>query len=239
MSRNSKPESTKPEATGSGLTWRSVAALGLLLSGFWIWLSPDNSFHPTCTYTVNARVSADVEVSGQKLSSEVVYQNSRSRKWIAVMNSAGCSQKYGNALVYRLANDSLLIVSARLCNAATREVARSGHVNVMSACTGRQAKQDAAFIVDSATRPSTWRPAFNGVDFQITRMTAISTWANPSDDIASVAPKLLLSKFEYGQPVSIQWGKSPEVLIDYWRRYDVRKQRPDRSFEFFVRYDGT
>ena len=46
------------------------------------------------------------------------------------MNSAGCKQRYGNALVYRLANDSVLILPARLCYAAEKEFGASGHVDI-------------------------------------------------------------------------------------------------------------
>ncbi len=205
----------KTRATGRRLPWGSLIVAGLVFFGLWIWFSPPNSFHPLCTYTVNARVSAEVEVSGEKLSSTVVHQNSRSRQWIAIMNSAGCKQRYGNALVYRLANDSVLIIPARLCSAAGKAFAASGHVDVLRSCTGGQARQDRGFIVNSATRPEKWRAATNGVDFRITRMTATSTWSNPTDDIASIAPNLLGAYFKYDRSRSITWSESPETVISY------------------------
>ncbi len=154
------------------------------------------------------------------------------------MNSAGCKQRYGNALVYRLANDSVLIVPARLCHGAQKEFAASGHVDILSACAGNQARQDRAYIVDSASRPETWRPATNGVDFRIVSMTATSTWRHPTDDIETIAPNLLKSYFHHDRSRGITWAKTPETVIDYARRYDLKKQRPDKSFEFDVRYDG-
>ncbi|OYW54817.1 MAG: hypothetical protein B7Y80_11135 [Hyphomicrobium sp. 32-62-53] len=154
------------------------------------------------------------------------------------MNSAGCKQRYGNALVYRLPNDSVLIVAAKLCYAAQKEFAASGHVDVLRACTGKQARQDRAYIVDTADRPETWRPATNGIDFRILSMTATSTWRHPTDDIQSIAPNLLKSYFQNDRSRDIQWGDTPETVIDYARRYDVKKTRPDKSFEFDVRYQG-
>lgn len=227
----------KPEATGRRIAWSALIPVGLVLAGIWIWLSPPNSFHPTCTYTVNARVSADVLFSGKMFTAEVVYQNAHSRKWISIMNSAGCVPKYGNALLYKSADDKVLIVSARLCRSAVQEIARTGKVDVLQACSGRQARQDSGFIVDSATQPSAWRMARNGIDFQITRMTATSTWNSPADDIEETAPGLLTSKFEYGRSISVPWSKSPETLITHRRRYDARRHRPNRSFEFEVRYE--
>ena len=238
MSRNAKLPGENPGSTGRRPPWGSLIVAGLVLFGLWIWISPPNSFHPTCTYTVNAQVTAEVEISGERLSSTVVHQNSRSRRWISIMNSAGCKQRYGNALVYRLANDSVLILPARLCYAAEKEFVASGHVDILRACAGDQARQDHAFIVDSASRPERWRTASNGVSYRIVSMTATSTWRHPTDDIASIAPNLLGAYFERDPGRGITWGKTPETVIDYSRRYDIKKHRPDKSFEFKVRYEG-
>lgn len=192
-----------------------------------IWRSPTYSFHPTCTYTVNARVSADVEITGQTLSSTVTYQNSRSRGWISMMNSAGCKQLYGDALTYRLANDSVLIVPAQICREGEQILAESGHVDIVSACTGKQAHQNSGFIVDSASRPGKWYAVSNPTDFRIDSMTAVSTWSNPADDIASVAPNLLKSDFKFGRN---QWWKSPERIISFERRH-----RADQAYAFEVK----
>ena len=236
MSRESQHTGKMARLSGRRIAWRVSAAAGVVLFCLWILVSPPNSFHPTCTYTVNAHVTAEIEVSGEKLTSTVVHQNSRSRAWISIMNSAGCKQRYGNALVYRLKNDSVLIVAARLCYAAEKEFTAHGHADILRACTGKQARQDRAYIVDSANRPAAWRPATNGVDFRILSMSASSTWRHPTDDIGSIAPNLLKSHFKYDRSRGIKWGDTPETVIDYWRRYDVKKTRPDRSFEFEVRY---
>ncbi len=238
MSRNSSQPDEKPGARRIRVPWGSLAVAGMIAFGFWLWVSPVYSFHPTCTYTVNARVTADIEVDGEKLTAAVVHQNSRSRGWISIMNSAGCKQRYGNALVYRLANDSVLIVAAKLCSAAQKELAASGHVDILRSCTGQQARQDRAYIVDSASRPETWRPATNGVDFRILSMSATSTWRHPTDDIEAVAPNLLKSYFQNDRSRGITWGDTPETVIDYARRYDIKKHRADRSFEFEVQYGG-
>ena len=236
MFRMTQQTGEAPNPTGRRLPWGSLTLAGIVLFGFWLWFSPPNSFHPMCTYSVNAAVTADVEVEGEKLTSTVVYQNSGSRAWISIMNSAGCQQRYGDALVYRLPSDSVLIVAAKLCYAAQKEVAASGHVDVLRACTGKQARQDRAYIVDTADRPETWRPATNGVDFRILSMTATSTWRHPTDDIQSIAPNLLKSYFHNDRSRGIQWSDTPETVIDYARRSDVKKTRPDKSFEFDVRY---
>ena len=207
--------------------------IGLIVLSVAIWRSPVYSFHPTCTYTVNARVSADVEIGGQKLSSAVVYQNSRSRRWITMINSAGCTQLYGDALTFRLSNDSVLIVPSRICYHGEQELAKSGRIDVLSVCTGKQAHQDSAFIVDSASRPTRWQSVVNGVDFRIVSMTAVSTWDNPADDIATIAPNLLKSEYKYAP--SSKWSQSPERVISFRRRYDERRHKPDQAYEFTVK----
>jgi hypothetical protein len=68
-----------------------------------------------------------------------------------MLNSAGCKQLYGDALTYRLANDSVLIVPSRLCLERERVLAKSGRVDVLRVCAGKQSRQDLSFIVDSAT----------------------------------------------------------------------------------------
>lgn len=233
MTRSTRPPANEPKTIARRLPWGAFAVMGLIIVSVAIWRSPVYSFHPTCTYTVNARVSADVEIDGQALSSTVVYQNSRSRRWFAMINSAGCNPLYGTALTFRTANDSVLIIPSRICYDGEMGFAKSGRIDVLSACTGKQAHQDSAFLVDSASRPTTWRSVVNGVDFRITSMTAVSTWANPADDIAGVAPNLLKSDFKYGR--SNQWSRSPEKLISFQRRYSERRHKPDQAYEFTLK----
>ncbi len=229
MSRNASQPGDTPGAARTRVPWGSLAVAGMIAFGFWLSLSPVYSFHPTCTYTVNARVTADIEIEGEILSATVVHQNSRSRGWISIMNSAGCKQRYGNALTYKLRDDRVLILPARLCYRGQKAFPTDGEFDVLSVCAGQSQGPDMAFMVDSATQPSRWQVVTNGIDFRIIRMTATSTWSNPTDDIATIAPNLLKSKFNHGQN---EWGRSPEPFIDFHRRYD--RSRPRDGFEFEV-----
>jgi hypothetical protein len=237
MSRNAPLPDEKQASSGRRIPWGLLGIGGMLAFAVYIWRSPVYSFHPMCTYSVNARVTADVEIGGETHSAAVVHQNSGSRQWIAIMNSAGCKQDYGTALVYRLADDRVLIVPARLCYAAVKDYAKSGTVDILQACTGDQARHELAYWVDSATQPGKWRPASHGVDFRMTRMTAVSTWSNPTDDIASVAPNLLTSRFQYDQRIT--WANSPESILSYSRRRRERQSKPDPALHFDVEYDGN
>lgn len=230
MSPNASQPGEKPASSRTRAPWGSLVLAGLIALGFWIWLSPVYSFHPTCTYTVNASVTADVEVGGEKLTATVVHQNSRSRRWISTMNSAGCKQRFGNALTYKLKDDRVLILPARLCQRGETAFPKSGELDVLRVCSGQRQGPDMAFMVDSATRPGRWKVIRNGIDFRITRMTATSTWSNPTDDIDSIAPILLRASFKYGQNA---WHRSPEPFIDFHRRYN--RNRPLDGFDFQVR----
>jgi hypothetical protein len=231
LSQDTDPPSSTRGAfkTTSALLALSVAGAAYLSFSFWF--SPSYSFHPLCTYTVNARVSADVEIAGQKLSSTVVYQNSRSRRWIATMNSAGCKRTHGTVLTFKLASGGVLIIPSRICHKGAEVLEDEGQLDVLTACTGKQAHQDSAFMVDSATSPRKWQSVSNPADFRIVSMTAVSTWAEPSDDIASTVPNLLKSNFKYGRN---QWARSPEAVISFDRRYKETRGKPDRAFEFEV-----
>jgi hypothetical protein len=208
-----------------------MSLVGMVLFGFYIFFSPAYSFHPLCTYSVNAYVTAEVEIDGVAMAATVVHQNSHSRQWISQLNSAGCQQRYGNALVYRLPDDRVLMLSARLFRAAVLSFAKTGHVDIARTCTGRQATQSTGFLIDTANRPERWRTATEGTDFRLVRMTATSTWNAASDDIATTAPNLLRSKFSH---VRQGWSHSPEPLINFHRRYDEVRHKPDKSFDFDV-----
>lgn len=239
MSRNASPTNDTPGLAATRvrrprIPWGSLAVAGLIAFGFWLWISPVYSFHPTCTYTVNARITADIEVDGEKLSATVVHQNSRSRGWISIMNSAGCKQRYGNALTFKLKDDRVLILPSRLCYRGQKAFPSSGDFDVLRACAGKNDGPDTAFMVDSATRPARWQVVTNGSDYRIIRMTATSTWSNPTDDIASIAPNLLKSEFKPDPQRS--WTRSPEPLINWHRRYN-RSLAPN-GFEFEVRNES-
>jgi hypothetical protein len=235
MSQDSGIGDRKQAGRGHGLLWGTLGAACASFMIVAIWRSPPYSFHPTCTYTVNASVTADVEIRGQELSSTVVYQDSRTRQWIAMLNSAGCKQSYGNALTYKLADDRILLIPTQICHSGAKILDESGRLDVLDFCRGRQAFQDSAFIIDSASKPQNWYPVRNGVDFRIRSMTAVSTRSQPTDDMASIAPNLLKADFKYPRQ---QWSRSPEKIIPFHRRYDERRNKPDQAYEFEVRYSG-
>lgn len=230
MSRDASPPGDNLGSPRPRVPWGSLALAGMIAFGFWVWLSPVYSFHPTCTYTLNARVTADIEVEGEKLSATVVHQNSRSRAWISLLNTAGCQQRYGNALTYRLRDDRVLILPSRLCYRGQKAFPSHGEFDVLRACAGHNQGPDTAFMVDSATRPGRWKVVTNGIDFRIIRMTATSTWRSPTDDIASIAPNLLKAEFKPDRQRS--WSRSPEPFIDWHRRYN--RSLPPNGFAFEV-----
>lgn len=224
----------EPQSSRSGylaLLWALVPVIASGGLAFWYMFSPVYTFHLTCTYTVNARVSADVVVEGQQQSASVVFQNSRSRGWISIMNSAGCIQPHGNAIAFKLPGDRVLLVPARLCKKAIDVIDKKGSVDVLSACNDKNGYQNWAVLVDSATRPSRWRNLANGNEFTIRRMVASSTWDNPSDNIDEVAPKLLKSDFERA---NVKWNQSPERLVPYRRR--AQHKARGEPFEFNVKF---
>lgn len=86
-------------------------------------------------------------------------------------------------------------------------------------------------LVDSATRPSSWRNVANGNEFRISRMVASSTWDNPADNIDAVAPNLLKADFERAK---VMWNQSPERLVPFKRRAQSRAR--GEPFEFNIKY---
>src|ERR1700732_4579383 len=84
--------------------------------------SPPYTFDPTCTYDLTYRLTATIELGGERYSSEVVHQRSRSRRWVQEMNSGGCQQTYGTALSFRLADHRLILVGSEVCSAALQKL---------------------------------------------------------------------------------------------------------------------
>jgi hypothetical protein len=132
----------------------------------------------TCTYDLTYRLIATIELDGQRYSSEVVHQRSRSRNWLAAMNMSGCSQTYGTTLSFRLPDHRLILVGSEICWAALRELAGSlgdfssanyvtamvqhRKLDVTSLCTGisrpRPRDKDVyeGFLIDNADHPTRW-----------------------------------------------------------------------------------
>ncbi len=187
---------------------------------------PSYSFHLFCTYTSNSRLAADIRVGGETHTATVVYQNARSRSWIAGLNSAGCRQTHGTVLVYRLNNDRVIMVPSGMCRKAEDLLTSNGQVDVLKACNGRHRRDGDGFAIDSARNPRLWRSIDQGSDFKITRMVAEETWDEPTDEIDTIAPNLLRSTFDYAG----NWWHSPERALPFERRY-----YPAKSFEFKVK----
>ena len=51
--------------------------------------APPYSFSAFCTYDLTYRLNVTIEVAGTRYSSEVVRQQSRSRRWVQEINYAG------------------------------------------------------------------------------------------------------------------------------------------------------
>lgn len=227
-------EEDQPRRARSGklaLVWTTVPLTVIGGLAFWYVSSPVNTLNLLCSYDVNARVSAEIEVGGKKMTGSAVFQNSRSRRWISIMNAAGCTQPYGNTIAFRLPNDRVLLVPTRLCRRAMDIVDRSGSADVLNTCNGRNDHQNWAVLVDSATRPGKWRVAANGVEFKLLQMTAASTWANPSDNVSEVAPNLLRSDL---QRAKVKWRQRADQHLPYRRR--ARHKVRGQPFDFTVSY---
>lgn len=196
------------------------------MTGFISYAAPPYTFHPLCTYRLLSELTADISVSGEVYSTSVIYQASQSRKWIAVMNSAGCKSTHGTALVYKLNNGNVVLVPSGMCRKAETELKRRGSVDIVKTCNGRHRPDGIAFFIDSAEHPKRWRELSPKDDFRIIEMRATSTWKSPSDNIDHVAPNILKSRFE----TNGSWWRSPERVLTFDRRY-----YPTRSFVFEVK----
>jgi hypothetical protein len=164
-----------------------VAMLVVVLAAIWFVSAPPNSFNLFCTYDLAYRLRATIEADGTQYASEVVHQRSFSRKWIEVMNSAGCEQTHGTVLSYRLNDDRVVLIEARICQQALNAFdAAKGErlyeadyrgamimrrqINLADYCIGLDASRDRkldsmrqagsfhAYLIDNAEKPSRWEP---------------------------------------------------------------------------------
>jgi hypothetical protein len=204
--------------------------------------SPSYTFNPTCTYDLTYRLTATIELGGERYSSEVIHQRSRSRKWVQEINSGGCQQTYGTALSFRLADHRLILVGSAVCSAALQKLAGSlkdfynddyaaamvqhRKLDLLPLCTGigrpRPRDKDAyeGFLIDNADHPAWWGgfkfgSTLPGSDQAIHLVSAGMEAADifPSDNIEKTAPEMLKTAFEYDD-----WWNSPERILSFHRR---------------------
>jgi hypothetical protein len=77
---------------------------------------PPYTFSAFCTYDITYRLTASIWVAGETLTDSVVFQNAHSRKWISVMNQAGCPSERGTALSFRTRSGAVILISGNICN---------------------------------------------------------------------------------------------------------------------------
>jgi hypothetical protein len=100
---------------------------------------------------MNYRLNTTIDVDERQYSSQVTWTNSFSQRWIQVMNSAGCRQSHGTVPSFRLSDNRVVLVGARICSKAMQELSDNNNqysdeqtfshamsvgrtVNVMRAC---------------------------------------------------------------------------------------------------------
>jgi hypothetical protein len=171
--------------------------------------TPPYTFEPFCTYDLTHRLNVTIEAAGKQYSSEVVTQLSRSRNWVAVMNSGGCQQTHGTALSFRLADDRLVLISSRICPKAerafadtvdayyARDFARAMNerrkIDLTSFCIGVGRDRGRSgfdlpgyegFLVDSADTPTQWmgfRFDYNASTYSDQHLRMVSAAAEAAD----------------------------------------------------------
>lgn len=235
------------------LIWSGAltVAFGLMLAFYE--QAPPYTFNPFCTYDLTYRLNVVLEAEGQQYSSEVVHQLSRSRRWIAEMNSAGCQQTHGTALSFRLANNRLVLISSTICPNAQRAFDATPYgynppgsfaqamrehrrVDLTPLCVSvhRDRPRSAfdyseydGFLIDDADDPARWK----GFKLDAASSNAdehlriVSAFAEAADDL----PK---DELDNVAPAVLKttfkyedWWNSPEKILSFSRRY-----RPDKKF---------
>lgn len=183
-----------------------------------LWLLPSTrtAFDPFCTYRVNARIEATIEVGGELYHSQAVYRASQSRDWISVINSGGCKETRGTALVFRLNNDAVILVPNGLCRSAERVFRTEGLSDIVVDCDGKPRPDGDAFALDSGTTPTLWKPLTWGEEVKLISMQAERSFASPDDLLDQMAPGVLDARFD----TNGHWWRSPERVIPFGRRYE-------------------
>jgi len=216
-----------------------TAILICAISGAALYLiMPPYTLNPFCTYDLIEQVQVTIDVDGTKYSSEIVHQNSFSRKWIEVMNGSGCSQTLGTVLAYVLADGKVLLLPPPICAEIEKQLKKKGlhdykeamaheyKASISQKCVQGAMLRDSripdGYVVDNVTNPSKWEPFFFdvktarfGVLVRFVSGEVQATTREPRDNLEQVAPALLKTQFEDAG----KWYASPERYISYARRY--------------------
>jgi hypothetical protein len=206
---------------------KALAALGAV-AALWFWR---DAFDPWCTYRYNAQIEATIEVGGKSYHSTAVYRASKSRKWISGMNTGGCIETKGTALVFKLDSGAVILVPNGLCPKAERAFISEGRSDVVADCKGKPRPDGDAFALDSGTNPALWQPLTWGDDVKLISMNAEQSFGSPSDLLDQNAPGLLDARFDDNG----NWWASPERVITFRRRFN--KDEPYRFRVLVGRFD--
>lgn len=221
----------------------------LALLGFVYWAAPPYTFDPFCTYDLTYRLDATIEVDGARYQARATHQQSKSRRWIAVMNSAGCLPKYGTALPFRLPDNRLILLRARICPSAQEQLAGSRQnycdgdfhaamwahrkVDLKPYChaisfdqTSLKGRLNGAdgYVIDNADHPTRWKPfelgdALPGGG----AVRLVSAIAEAGDDRPTDdLDRVAPAVLKTGFKYSTWWD-SPEAILSFERRYSRSK----------------
>jgi hypothetical protein len=199
---------------------RKLVALALVCAVIVLGLFPTSRtvFDPLCTYRLNAKVDATIEVGGKLYSSNAIYRASQSREWIAPLNMTGCIETHGHLLVFKLESDAIVLVPIRLCPNAENVFRAAGKSDVVADCENKPGPDRDALALNSGAAPSLWKQLVWGDEVKLVAMTARRSFRNPDDLVDQNAPGVLDASFE-----------ETEFLVPFSRRYEK-----DKPFRFHV-----
>jgi hypothetical protein len=211
--------------------------------------APLYTFNPFCTYDLAYRLNVTIEVEGKQYASEVVNQSSRPRGWVSLINPF-CHQTVGTAIPFRLGDNRLVLMSSYICPKARQAFTRDDYyprdfseaikerrkIDLASLCIGIHRNQLPsrgnfsgydAFVIENADNPMRWRglkldSANAAENLRIVSAVAEAGDLSSEDHFDTVAPAILKTSFKYRN-----WSDSPEVILDFSRRYG-----PDKRFTY-------
>ncbi len=192
---------------------------------------PFQALNPFCHYSPPFRQHAVIEVDGERLEDTIVVQRARSRDWITQLNSAGCSEVFGTALVFRTRDGRVILAQTKLCPAAEAIISKGGTVDVAGVCTRevQSTPWPQGVLIDSADHPTTWTVFDFDADkppARLISLTAQRTSEPPRDNIDAVAPALLRTDFAD--------ARNSYAAVDLMIPFD----RLSRQGESFSAYEG-